>query len=114
MRRLALLVGGTAAVALMGSTLSPVTADARPVSPRLVHTPFSFTAGAFGTQVRGGSLPAGSDQTAYANISCQSGAGINKTNHIAAVAQVPRERLVHRGHQPGPDQSLGQVRPARR
>lgn len=85
MRRLALIVGGTAAAAAMlSSALPAVTADAAS-GHKLVHTPYAFTAGAFGTQVRGGQLPAGSDMTAYANISCQNSAGINKNNHIAAV-----------------------------
>jgi hypothetical protein len=86
MRRLALLLGGTAAAALIGSSLAPVTADATGVAARPgVHTPFAFTAGAFGTQVKGGDIPAGSDQTAYANISCRNRAGLERTNHIASV-----------------------------
>jgi hypothetical protein len=90
MRRLALLVGGAAAATLLSSALpatavTGTSATAPATSSKLVHTPFAFTAGAFGTQVRGGQLPAGSDMTAYANISCQNSAGINKSNHIAAV-----------------------------
>lgn len=84
MRRLPLLVSGTLAAAMMGSVLSSagIHADAA-AKPR--RSPFAYTAGSYGTQVRGGQLPAGSDKTAYADISCADKTGIDRVNKIASV-----------------------------
>ncbi|MCL2542522.1 MAG: hypothetical protein FWE71_08710 [Nocardioidaceae bacterium] len=86
MRRIALLVSGTVAAAMMGSVLPTVGAHAASApAHKLKRSPYAYTAGSYGTQVRGGSLPAGSDKTAYADISCQDQTGINRTNDIASV-----------------------------
>ena len=49
-----------------------------------VATQFAYGAAGFGTLVRGGQVPAGSDMTAFRPIGCTNMAGVTKENHEAA------------------------------
>lgn len=46
----------------------------------------ALKAGGFGTQVKGDQVPAGSSETAYISLACATRTGIERENHVAAVA----------------------------
>ncbi|WP_243059556.1 choice-of-anchor P family protein [Nocardioides sp. SR21] len=48
----------------------------------------ALKAGGFGTQVKGGQIPGGSDETAYISLSCATRTGQQRENHVAG-AQLP-------------------------
>ena len=68
------LAGPAAAVAPHSAALAATTV-----------TNFAFEATAFGTKVRGGDIPAASGRTAYSHLGCTRRAGLDKSNHVAAV-----------------------------
>lgn len=80
-RRLAAVVAVTATV-LAGAT---ATADAGGNRPKHESTRFAFAASGFGTQVRGGAIPANSDETAFNIIACTNKTGIMRNNFEANV-----------------------------
>jgi hypothetical protein len=63
-------------------------ADARPDSSGKRATSFAFTGSGYGTKVRGGQVPAGSDTSAYQAFGCSNKAGIRKENFVA-VEELP-------------------------
>lgn len=75
-RFISLALATTGSVVLLGAT-TPA-ANAAPVA-----TPYAFTAVGYGTLVRGGDLPAGSDKTAFRPIGCTNRAGLSGENHEA-------------------------------
>jgi len=62
---------------LIGATQG--TANAAPVA-----TKFAYGASGYGTLLRGGQVPAGSDMTAFKPLGCTNLAGVTKENHEAA------------------------------
>src|SRR6478609_1753144 len=85
------LLAATAALAattLVAATMTPATADdharrAPKKDPRA--TPFAMRAQAYGSSVRGGSVPVSSGATAYEGFGCTNKAGIERTNQLADV-----------------------------
>lgn len=77
------------ALALAGAVLVPTTTNAAPApaAPAAGKKPtaYAFTAGGFGTRIRGGDLPATSGRTAYRAIGCTNIAGLHRTNEVAEV-----------------------------
>lgn len=56
-----------------------------PASAAVVLTNYGYSNSAWGTEVAGGSLPAGSGATAHIVTSCTRKAGLDKTNEVAGV-----------------------------
>lgn len=83
----------TVALAVAGTTLvagSATTSSAsQSAQAKRVPTDYALTATSYGTRVIGGPLPVDSSQTASQSLSCTNKAGINKSNHIAAVELSP-------------------------
>lgn len=73
-----------AVVAAAASSLVVIGATAPSASAERVATPYAFGAAGYGTLVRGGQLPGGSDMTAFRPIGCTNRAGIFAENHEAA------------------------------
>lgn len=82
------------ALATAGTVATTTSADADPaskagISAKKGHswkaTDFALKTSGFGTRVRGGQVPAGSDSTAYTVIACTNKAGIKRENHVANV-----------------------------
>jgi hypothetical protein len=48
----------------------------------------ALKAGGFGTQIKGGQVPGGSDETAYISLACATRTGVERENHVAG-AQLP-------------------------
>lgn len=95
----------TAAVlAVCGSLLSTPASTASPtstavtakqvVAKKKTPTPFALAATGYGTKVQGGSVPVGSDSTAYQAIGCTTMAGTNKGNYEANATLPGLGRLV--------------------
>lgn len=76
---LALITAGVA----LANPFAPA-AQAAPAA-KVVATSFAFAASGFGTEARGGQVPAGSGQTAYQAIGCTTNAGVLRENHQAAL-----------------------------
>jgi len=76
-RALSLALTAACAVFVIGATQG--SAHAAPVA-----TKFTYGASGFGTLVRGGQVPAGSDMTAFRPLGCTNLAGVAKENHEAA------------------------------
>jgi len=76
-RALSLALTAACAVFVIGATQG--SANAAPVA-----TKFAYGASGFGTLVRGGQVPAGSDMTAFRPLGCTNLAGVTKENHEAA------------------------------
>lgn len=82
-------VATTGALALAASALAftPVSTSAAQVAAAATTTPtkFAMTATGYGTKVKGGDIPAGSDRSAYQHIGCTNQAGLNKNNSAVGV-----------------------------
>lgn len=76
-RAVAVVVAAASSLVFIGATAPSATAER-------VATPYAFGAVGYGTLVRGGQLPAGSDMTAFRPIGCTNKAGIFAENHEAA------------------------------
>ncbi|MCW2797990.1 choice-of-anchor P family protein, partial [Nocardioides sp.] len=70
-----------ALVAPTGSSSATVPVDTK--ASALTPTRFAFGTSGFGTRVKGGQLPAGSDTTAFQTIGCTNSAGVERENHEA-------------------------------
>ncbi|MFC4784506.1 choice-of-anchor P family protein [Nocardioides sp. MAHUQ-72] len=78
----------TSTMLVLGSTGSvvlapPGTAADAGTTARTQPTAFALQTSGFGTRVRGGQVPAGSDDTAYTVIACTNKAGLTRQNHVA-------------------------------
>jgi hypothetical protein len=73
----------TIAVIASGAALltAPSASAAAPAAKE--KTQFALKGSGFGTRLRGGQVPAGSETTAYQVIGCTNVAGLKKTNHVA-------------------------------
>ena len=90
-RGLGRVVAVVAAASLLGSALpsaEAATPSTRQVAQRTSGSKFAFHGWAYGTSVRGGSVPAGSGSTAYEVIGCTNRAGTTRTNNVAG-ATIP-------------------------
>lgn len=73
------------ALAASGVALGATGSSAAGTSSKgqLQPTAFALQTSGFGTRVRGGQVPAGSDSSAYTVIACTNNAGITRHNHVA-------------------------------
>ena len=76
---LAVLAALMGSFVMIGATSTSADATTTPVA-----TKFAYGASGFGTQVKGGQLPAGSGMTAFRPLGCTNLAGLSKENHEAA------------------------------
>lgn len=84
------VVAGTAAAAALmlvpgTGTAAPITHAAGQLAPTKTVTDFGLQAAAFGTRVRGGTIPANSGRTALAYLGCTRLAGLDRANSLASV-----------------------------
>ena len=90
MRRISTLAAAAAAsLALVGTSafVAPASAgfDKSVSAKKSDRTAFAYKSAAYGSRVRGGSVPAASGTNSYQAIGCTNAVGVDKTNDMASV-----------------------------